>query len=95
MQEDINGEDVDPRTRKWLDELVRVVRDGWDSSTLEGFVSDLNAIDNESQKAIEKDIGKLVFGYMLVIMYSHVVLFRNSPVFNKTHLAGFSVISGE
>ena len=78
-----------------MDKLVDVVRDGWNTNTLEGFVSDLNSIDNESQKAIERDIAKLVFGYMLVIMYSHTVLFKNSPVFNKTHLAGFSVISGE
>lgn len=95
MQEDVNGEDVDPRTRRWQNELVNVVRNQWKSQELVGFVSDYNAIDSESDKSIERGIFKLAFGYVVIIIYSHIILFKNSPVFNKAHLAGFSVISGE
>lgn len=95
MQEDVNGEDIDPRTRKWQNALVDVVRNQWKTETLVGFVSDYNAIDSESDKSIERGILKLSFGYLVIVLYSHIVLFKNSPAYNKAHLAGFSVISGE
>ncbi|CAD7701858.1 unnamed protein product [Ostreobium quekettii] len=91
--EDINGKDIDPRTHKWLRTLVDVVRDHWRSPQLEGFVSDLHIVDSESERGVVKDTAKLPLGYILVGIYSHVVMFKNSPAFNKTHLAGMSYVS--
>ncbi|GMH38046.1 hypothetical protein BSKO_05930 [Bryopsis sp. KO-2023] len=91
--QEINGETVDPRARAWDFKLVSIVRQLWSSSTMQGFVSNYRAVDQESNKAIKSDIKILTIGYGLIVAYTHVVLFRNSPVHIKSQLAIFSVFS--
>ncbi|GMH36708.1 hypothetical protein BSKO_04581 [Bryopsis sp. KO-2023] len=89
-----NGQTIDPESSKWNKELVKTVTKVWESQNdLVGFISSVESVDEESNKAINRDVAKLTIGYVLIIFYSHVVLFKNSPVFNKSHLAKAAFVS--
>lgn len=94
FQEVIDGKTIDPESVEWVLELVNTVADKWENKhDLVGYVSSLDIFDKESNDAISRDVIKLALGYILTILFSHVVLFKNSPVFCKMHLASVSVIS--
>lgn len=93
-QIDIDGKTIDPESTAWNEELIRLVTTQWNPSRdLVGYTSNFNSVDGESQKAIARDIKKLVAGYILIFIFSHIMLFKNSPVFSKAHLATGSIIS--
>lgn len=94
LQVTIDGLTKDPESSAWNQELVKFVTQDWKPNrNLIGGVSNFNSVDVESQKAIGRDVRKLIVGYMLIFVFSHIVLFKNSPVFCKSHLASGSIIS--
>ncbi|KAG2500556.1 hypothetical protein HYH03_001327 [Edaphochlamys debaryana] len=60
---------------------------------LKQFVSSDDAIDRESTKAINSDVSRLSVGYILLIIYTIVVLYRNSWAYQKAHVALGSLIA--
>lgn len=89
-----DGLTTDPESAEWNRELVKTVTKTWESSSnLVGFISSIEAVDEESDKAVARDVQKLTIGYVLIVVYSHIVLFKNSPVFTKGHLAMAAFVS--
>lgn len=94
LKEDVNGENLDPESAAWSQLLVETVRNNWNSSNnLVGYVSSFNGVNVESQKAIARDLGKVPVGFVVMIAFSHWVLFKNSAVVCKAHLATGSALS--
>ncbi|GMH38211.1 hypothetical protein BSKO_06095 [Bryopsis sp. KO-2023] len=91
--ERIGGASQDPRVRAWDNELVDSIVNRWDHPHLRGYVSNFRAVDIESNIALNSDIKFLGLAFLLIVIYSHVVLFRNSPIYCKSQLALVSVIS--
>lgn len=78
----------------WNDALIELVTDKWKPKRdLVGHHSNFNAIAVEADKLISKDVKKPLIGYFLIFIFAHIVLFKNSPVFSKAHLATGSIIS--
>lgn len=94
FQVTINGQTRDPESGAWTEELIKLVTQKWKpTANLAGYTSNYNSVNIESKKAVDRDVKKLVVGYLLIFVFSHIVLFKNSPVFSKTHLATGSIIS--
>lgn len=94
LQVTIDGKTTDPESTAWNHKLIHFVTQTWKPSRdLVGYTSNFNSIDVESQKSIDRDVKKPIIGYLLILVFSHIVLFKNSPVFCKAHLATGSIIS--
>ena len=66
----------------------------WQSDDLSFFISNLDAVDMQSQKTLEKDQRLLWVSYAVVLLYCHIALFKNSRTQCKSHLAIVSSMSG-
>lgn len=67
----------------------------WQSDDLAVFVSNLDAVDMESEETLEKDQKLLWVAYVMVLVYCHIALFKNSCAQCKSHLAVISCLSGK
>lgn len=93
LQVTMNGLSRDRESGEWSQKLIETIDKDWKTNNLIGYTFSIDAIDIESEKYINKDVEKLVIGYVLIFVFSHMVLFKNSPVFFKAHLATGSIIS--
>ncbi|GLC70304.1 hypothetical protein PLESTF_000957100 [Pleodorina starrii] len=80
-------EDEEGVTVKWQERITEVAYDNWSSSILAQYVSCDGAVGRESTKAINRDVSRLTLGYVLLILYTIVVLWRNSWAYQKAHVA--------
>lgn len=62
---------------KYQERIVEVAYDEWESPILAQFVSCDAAVGRESTKAINRDVMRLTVGYILLIVYTFIVLWRN------------------
>lgn len=60
---------------------------------LDSFLADGNAVGEASDDQIQDDVALLTIGYVLIIAYTNVVLFKNSCLSCKMHLSLASVIA--
>eukprot|EP00210_Caulerpa_lentillifera_P002799 g2674.t1 len=90
--EEVDGEEIDPESRKWIETVTSWTRDHSENSNLDHFVADDIAVSKASDDLIEKEIGFLAIGYALIIIYTNVVLFKNNCHAFKSHLSLVSVI---
>lgn len=94
LKEDVKGESLDAESAAWSQKLVETVRKRWkNSENLVGFVSSFNGVNVESQKAIARDLQKIPAGFVIMIAFSHWVLFKNNAAACKSHLATGSALS--
>lgn len=59
---------------------------------LDNYLADGRAIDKESDEQIQEDITLLTIGYVLIIAYTNVVLYKNSCLSCKMHLSLAAVV---
>ncbi|PNH10676.1 Protein patched 2 [Tetrabaena socialis] len=83
----------DDITIKWQERITEVAYDDWSSPLLAQYVSCDGAIGRESTKAINNDVKRLTVGYILLIAYTIIVLYRNSWAYQKAHVALGSFIT--
>lgn len=93
LQEQIDGASYDPRNREWNRQLVHAVAE-WQSQDLTVYVNNLDAVDMESERILDKDQRLLWLSYAMVLVYCHVALFKKSWSQCKSHLAIISCLSG-
>ncbi|KXZ49350.1 hypothetical protein GPECTOR_22g944 [Gonium pectorale] len=80
-------DDQDSVPVKWQERITEVAYDNWESAVLAQYVSCDGAVGRESSKAINRDVSRLTVGYILLIIYTIVVLYRNSWAYQKAHVA--------
>lgn len=90
--EEVDGAEIDPESQKWIDEVTSWSRHHSENSYLDHFVADANAVNKVSYDVVEEDIRLLALGYLLIILYTNFVLFKNNCHACKTHLSMTSVI---
>ncbi|KAG2425628.1 hypothetical protein HYH02_015000 [Chlamydomonas schloesseri] len=83
----------DSPTVVYQERIVEVCYDGWSSAILAQYVSCDAAVGRESTDAINRDVSRLTVGYVLLIIYTLVVLWRNSWAYQKVHVALGSFIA--
>lgn len=94
LQVDIGLEKYDPESRAWTAKLVETVNEKWyNRNNLVGHVISFDSIATEAYKAIARDLSKFSTGYIFVFLFAVWVLFRNSPVVCKSHLAPVSILA--
>ena len=59
---------------------------------LDSYIADDSVVGEESDEQIQSDISLLTIGYVLIILYTNVVLFKNNLHSMKAHLSIASVI---
>eukprot|EP00210_Caulerpa_lentillifera_P000460 g443.t1 len=91
--EEVDGEEIDPESRGWIERVTSWTRDYSENSHLDYFVADENAVNKASDDLVEEDIQLLTIGYVLIILYTNVVLFKNNCHACKTHLTLTSIIA--
>ncbi len=80
---------------KYQERIVEVAYDDWDSPILAQFVSCDAAVGRESTKAINRDVMRLTVGYVLLIAYTFIALWRNRWAGHRARGAGHRVrVSG-
>ena len=89
----MNGAEIDPESRKYVEELTDYLREVSKTMTLDAYLADVRAIGKASDELIQDDLALLTIGYILIILYTHVVLFRNSCLACKAHLSIVSVVA--
>lgn len=94
FQVDVGIEIHDPESEAWTIKLVETVTKKWyNRSNLVGHVVGFEAIAIEAYRAIERDVNKFSLGYIFVFLFAVCVLYKNSPVVCKAHLAPISILS--
>lgn len=91
--EAINGGHYDPKVRKWNEAFVHLLTKDWKSENLTFYTNNNDAINQQSEKTLEKDQKLLWVAYFLVLGYCHIALFKNSYSHCKSHLAIVSCLS--
>ena len=89
----MDGAEIDPESQKFMEELTDHLREVSKTMTLDTYLADIKALDKASDELIRDDLALLTIGYVLIIMYANVVLFRNSCLACKTHLSIVSVVA--
>ena len=74
---------------------MKTLSNEWKSDNLKVYVSNLDAVDMESERTLEKDQRLLWLSYAMVLIYCHLALFKNSRARSKAHLAVISCLSGK
>ena len=74
---------------------MKILLEEWKSDNLTVYVSNLDAVDMESERTLEKDQRLLWLAYAMVLIYCHLALFKNSRARSKAHLAIISCLSGK
>eukprot|EP01025_Chloroclados_australasicus_P031754 TRINITY_DN3212_c0_g2_i12.p1 TRINITY_DN3212_c0_g2~~TRINITY_DN3212_c0_g2_i12.p1 ORF type:complete len:838 (-),score=67.46 TRINITY_DN3212_c0_g2_i12:303-2816(-) len=92
-EEEINGRTEDRINWLWTNALIDLVYYKMQNEYLNCYVSSITAIDKVSTAAVLSDTKLLLVGYALILSYTMIVLFRNSPVYCKSHIAPFSIIA--
>ncbi|KAF5826706.1 patched family-domain-containing protein [Dunaliella salina] len=87
-----NEDDTDPLLAKWPQEVANRVRN-FDEDFLSVFVLNEAVLSSESSKVIDGDITSIIGGYILLIGWAFISLWRNSWVYQKAHLAPLSVFA--
>ncbi|GLI67802.1 hypothetical protein VaNZ11_012090 [Volvox africanus] len=83
----LDGEGEGSVAFKWQERITEVAYDKWSSAVVAQYVSCDGAVGRESTKAINRDIGRLSIGYILLITYTIIALWRNSWAYQKAHVA--------
>ncbi|GIL93418.1 hypothetical protein Vretimale_6063 [Volvox reticuliferus] len=83
----VDGEGEGSVAFTWQERITKVAYEDWSSSVLAQYVSCSGAVGKESTNAINRDIGKLSIGYILLIIYTIMALWRNSWAYQKAHVA--------
>ncbi|GIL56519.1 hypothetical protein Vafri_11858 [Volvox africanus] len=83
----LDGKGEDSVAFKWQERITEIAYDKWSSPVVAQYVSCDGAVGRESTKAINRDIGKLSIGYILIIIYTIIALWRNSWAYQKAHVA--------
>eukprot|EP00210_Caulerpa_lentillifera_P000050 g48.t1 len=91
--QEINGASYDPKIRKWNEALVDLLTHAPANANLKYYTNNLDAINQQSEKTIEKDQKLLSIAYVLVLGYCLISLFKNSWSHLKSHLALISCLS--
>ena len=87
----MDGAEIDPESQKFAEELTDLLREVSKTMVLDSYLADTNAVGKASDELIQDDIALLTIGYVLIIMYTNIALFRNSCLACKTHLTIVSV----
>jgi len=91
-REEKNGAEIDPESQKWVEHLNDRLRELSKTMVLDNYLADGNAVGKESDELVQDDIALLTIGYVLIIAYTNVVLFKNSCLSCKMHLSIMAVI---
>ena len=89
----MNGAEIDPESQKFVEELNDLLREVSKTMVLDTYLANAHAAGNASDELIQDDIALLTIGYVLIVIYIHIVLFRNSCLACKAHLCIVSVVA--
>jgi len=91
-REEVDGAEIDPESQEFVDHAADLVRDVSKDSVLDSYLADEHAVGEASKETIQDDVRLLTGGYLLVIIYTNVVLYKNSCLACKMHLSIVSVV---
>ncbi|GMH38064.1 hypothetical protein BSKO_05948 [Bryopsis sp. KO-2023] len=89
---ELDGKFFDPVEFAWENAVVEVVH-GWEGPLLKGYVGSFNQVDEVSEREVTRETFWVILSYSLVVLVSHMVLFRNSRAFCKMHLTFVSIVA--
>merc|ERR1719221_1870972 len=91
--EDVDNEDKDPATEAWEMEFDQVVLDYSEIALPDNFPYSQAGQASESGTAIQGDVSLLSIGYVLLIVYSGIVLSHSKLSKSSSVISMFSVVS--
>lgn len=74
--------------------MVSTLKDQWKHEELQVYISNLDAVELESEAMLDHDSKLLKIAYLTVLGYCSWALFKNSWAQCKSHLAVISCLSG-